>query len=51
MVKKIKPIFEENFYNLDRDEKYQMIFKKSLELLEFVNENKIEHLMSLFSIR
>lgn len=50
MVKTIKPISEENFYNLDRDEKYQMIFKKSLELLEFVNENKIENLMSIYSI-
>lgn len=50
MVKQIKPIFEENFYNLDRDQKYQMIFKKSLEIIDFVSEHKIEHLASAYSI-
>ncbi|RNA34484.1 peroxisomal acyl-coenzyme A oxidase 1 isoform X2 [Brachionus plicatilis] len=50
MVKTIKPISDENFYNLERDQKYQMIFKKSLEMFEFVNENKIESVMSLFNI-
>ena len=40
MVKKIKPIYEENFYNLDREKKYEMILKKSLEMIEYVDENK-----------
>ena len=46
LAKEIKPIFEENFYNLERDQKYQMIFKKSLELVDFVNKYKIEHLIT-----
>lgn len=50
MVKKIKPIFDENFYNLDRDEKYRMIFKKSLELVDYTYDNNIEDLMSLYMI-
>lgn len=50
MVKKIRPISEDNFYNLDRDEKYRIIFKKSLELVDFTFENNIEDLMSLYMI-
>lgn len=50
IVKKIKPISEENFYNLDRDEKYKIIFKKSLELIDYTLENKIEDLMSLYMV-
>jgi hypothetical protein len=50
MVKKISPIYFDNFYNLDRDEKYRIIFKKSLEMVEYVTENKIEELMSLYMI-
>ena len=50
LVNEIKPIFEENFYNLDRDRKYQMILKKSLELVEFVNKYKIENIMSMNEI-
>ena len=45
-MNEIKPIFEENFYNLDRDQKYQMILKKSLELFEFVHKYKIENIMT-----
>lgn len=41
MVAKIRPLYEENFYNLDRDEKYEMIYKKSLEIYDFFKENKI----------
>lgn len=41
MVAKIRPLYEENFYNLDRDEKYEMIYKKSLEIYDFLKENKI----------
>lgn len=42
LVKKVKPIHEENFFNLSRDERYQMILKKSLELFEFSRENNID---------
>lgn len=42
MLKKIKPISEENFYNLSRDEQYQMIIKKSLEVCEYARENNID---------
>ena len=43
MVKKIKPLFEENFYNLDRNEKYEMMVKKTLEFYEFVQDNDIKY--------
>ena len=36
----IKPLFNENFDNLDRNEKYEMVFKKSLELIEFAKKHK-----------
>jgi len=42
ILKQIKPISEENFYNLTRDQKYQMILKKSLEVCEYARENKLE---------
>jgi acyl-CoA oxidase len=42
LMKRIKPVFEENFYNLNRDEKYQMIMKKSLEICEYGREKNIE---------
>ncbi len=45
MVKKIKPIFEENFYNLERQEKYDLIYKKTLDIVEYSNEHKIDELM------
>lgn len=50
MVKQIRPISEENFYNLDRDEKYRIIFKKSLELVDYTFGNNIEDLMSLYMV-
>ncbi len=42
ICKKIKPISEENFYNLNRDQKYQMILKKSLEVCEYSRENNLD---------
>jgi hypothetical protein len=51
MVQKIKPIFEENFYNLDRSKKYEMILKKSLQAVEFHKEKNIdEELMTPYII-
>ncbi len=41
ILKKIKPISEENFYNLNRDQKYQMVLKKSLETCDYARENNI----------
>ncbi|CAF0808334.1 unnamed protein product [Brachionus calyciflorus] len=41
MVSKIRPISDENFYNLDRDEKYEIIYRKSLEIFDFLKENNI----------
>ena len=43
LVQKIKPIFEENFYNLDREEKYEMMVKKSLEFYDFVRDNNLKY--------
>ncbi len=34
----MRPIFEENFYNLTRAEKYDMIYRKSLEIYSFIGE-------------
>jgi hypothetical protein len=33
----------ENFYNLTRNEKYEMIFKKSLEIIQFINEKNYKN--------
>jgi hypothetical protein len=40
-VKRVKPLYEENFYNLSRNEKYEMLFKKSLEIYEFIEEKGV----------
>ncbi len=42
IVKKIKPLYEENFFNLSRDEKYEMMLKKSLEIFEYSRETQID---------
>ncbi len=34
----MRPIWEENFYNLCRAEKYDMLYKKSLEIYSFLRE-------------
>ena len=34
-------MYYENFYNLDRDDKYEMMMKKSLEIFEFIQKNNI----------
>ena len=48
LLQQIKPISEENFYNLEREQKYDMIYKKSLEMVEFAKENNLnEEVMSL----
>lgn len=38
----IKPLYEENYFNLNRDEKYQMVLKKSLEMFEYARNNNID---------
>jgi hypothetical protein len=48
LVKDIKPIWEENYFNLERDQKYQMIFKKSLEIIEWFVENKCDDIVSAY---
>ena len=42
ICQKIRPISEENFYNLNRDQKYEMILKKSLEVCEYGRENNLD---------
>lgn len=42
IVKKIQPVYQENFYNLNRDQKYQMVLKKSLEVCEYSRENNYD---------
>lgn len=42
LMSRIKPVFEENFYNLNRDEKYQMVLKKSLEICEYGREKNLD---------
>lgn len=42
LVKAVKPLSEENYYNLTRDEKHQMVLKKSLEICEFGRNNNVD---------
>lgn len=42
LCSRIKPVFEENIYNLNRDQKYQMVLKKSLEVCEYSREKNID---------
>lgn len=42
LVTKIKPIFYENFYNLTRSEKYELMYKKSIEITEYMRVNNID---------
>ena len=50
MVKEIKPIFYENFYNLDRDKKYQLVCQKSIEMVEYVQDHDVESIMSMYTV-
>ena len=50
LVQEVKPIFEENFYNLDREQRFQMIFKKSLDIVDFVYKHDIENKMTMFDV-
>lgn len=40
IVKNIRPLWEENFNNLNRDEKYESLFRKSLEIFEFLKDRQ-----------
>ena len=40
LVNEIQPI-DYNYYNLDRDERFDFSFKKSCELIEFCDKYKI----------
>jgi hypothetical protein len=40
----------ENFYNLSRNEKYDMIFKKTLEIIQFVNEKNYTNYKNAFKM-
>jgi acyl-CoA oxidase len=42
MIKKIEPI-NYKFYNLDRADRYDFVFKKSLEVIEFLDESNIKN--------
>lgn len=42
LVREIKPLSEENYYNLTRDQKHQMVLKKSLEICEYGRRNNID---------
>lgn len=50
LVNEIKPIYYENFYNLDRDDKFQMMMKKSLEIFEFIQRNNINPDMGFYKL-
>ena len=47
MSKSIPSHFNENFHNLDRNEKFEKNLKKSLELIEFGKENGIDNYLEL----
>lgn len=44
VIKDIEPITY-NFYNLDREQRYDFTFKKTLEYVDFVKNNGLSHLM------
>ena len=50
LVKTVKPIYYENFYNLGKEEKYEMMMKKSLQILEFLRDNNINHENGFFKL-
>ena len=50
MVKEIKPLFEENHFNLDRYRKYEQVFKKSLEITEFHLDRDAEWLINMYTV-
>jgi acyl-CoA oxidase len=50
MLKEIGPLSDENFYNLDRDKKYELVVAKSLRLYEFCMENKCEDLVTMYTV-
>lgn len=41
----IKSLYEENYENLERGQKYELVLKKSLELIEFANEHNVTNYM------
>lgn len=45
---KIRPICEENYYNLNREEKYELIFGKSMQIHDYLKTHQIDQ--SLASI-
>ena len=45
LVEQIKPIGEENFHNLGRQEKYDMIYDKTIKLIEYNNLHQIDEIM------
>lgn len=45
MVQQIKPICEENFHNLGRQEKYDMIYDKTIKLIEYNQTHQIDEIM------
>lgn len=50
IVKKIRPICEENFYNLNREEKYEVMFRKSTELYHYLKENQLDYNLSVLPL-
>ena len=45
IVQKTNPLLYENYENLDRDEKFDLVVKKSLQLIEFSQEHNIDNYM------
>lgn len=48
LVRRVRPLSEENFYNLYREEKYDILCKKTLELYDFINEKNAWNDMNHF---
>lgn len=45
LASKIKSLYDENYENLERGQKYELVLKKSLELIEFANEHNVSNYM------
>ncbi len=50
MLREIGPLSNENFYNLERDSKYELVVAKSLALHEFCAVNGCEDLVTMYTV-
>jgi hypothetical protein len=51
VLKEIGPLSEENFYNLERPQKYELVYQKSLRIFEYCEEHGIpEEFITMYTV-